>query len=715
MKILLVDDEKDILEQAKIFLERKEKLKAETITSPKEALKNLVNGEFDAIVYDYQMPGMNGLEFLRVVREEKKSDIPFIIFTGKGREEVAMKALNLGANRYLRKGGDPVTQYEVLAGAIIDEVEHKRAEKRAESYARDLKETFNSLQEIAFLLDEDHNIILANGHAEKFFGKSEEELKDFKCYELAHGTDEPIEGCPLKKTFDSREMEELDFYDSNKGKYFLARTHPIFTGEGEPEKFVHQVIDITKRKKKEEDLKIYKDRLETAMEAGNLAWWEMELPSGKVRFNDRKAEMLGYSPGRFEHYEDFTDLLHPEDHDKAMHAMRDHLEGRAPRYEVEYRIKMKSGDYKWLRDVGAITEDSESNDYRKVTGVVIDIDERKKKEEKLQFQSDILEQIENAVIVTNLEGKVTYWNKKAEELYGWKEEEVLGENIVDVTPSLASKDQAEEIMEKLQKGEKWSDEFLVQRKDGTEFNAIVTDAPIYNEDGEITGIVGVSTDISKRKELEEREKFLHSLLRHDVRNKMQIVQGYLELLKDFDLPKEAESFLEKAMRSSYEGMEVIEKVRTLRKASEEETKSVNICSMIYDSLDNWKSWAEDAGMEINVDFPESKCVVKGGSLLNELFSNLVENSIQHSGGEIIEISGEIIDSEFVCVIEDNGQGIADENKDRIFDKGYTTDEGRGSGLGLFLVKALLDIYGGDIEVGDSELGGAKFEIRLKMA
>ena len=136
------------------------------------------------------------------------------------------------------------------------------------------------------------------------------------------------------------------------------------------------------REELKEELELYKERLEEAMSTGNLAWWEMELPSGEVRFNDRKAEMLGYDPERFQTYEDFTELVHPEDYGRAMEAMRDHLEGRAERYEVEYRIEKSDGDYKWFRDVGNITEEKEDGEYKKVTGVVIDIDDRKRAEKR---------------------------------------------------------------------------------------------------------------------------------------------------------------------------------------------------------------------------------------------------------------------------------------------------------------------------------------------
>lgn len=126
MKVLLVDDEKDFLEQAKLFLKKENKqLKITTATSAEKALEILQKDKHDIVVSDYKMPEMDGLEFLETLRE-RDENIPFIVLTGKGREEVAMDALNLGADRYLQKGEDPESLYRILSLAIIQETQRKK-------------------------------------------------------------------------------------------------------------------------------------------------------------------------------------------------------------------------------------------------------------------------------------------------------------------------------------------------------------------------------------------------------------------------------------------------------------------------------------------------------------------------------------------------------------------------------------------------------------
>ncbi len=147
------------------------------------------------------------------------------------------------------------------------------------------------------------------------------------------------------------------------------------------------------------------ERMEAGLRAGNFAWWEMELPSGRILFDAQKAAMLGYAPEQFKTYEDFTQLLHPDDYENTIQAMRDYLEGRAEKYEVEYRLQTRSGAYKWFRDVGAETEKPESpGGWRRIVGIVEDITRRKQAEEALQRHIERL-RIIHAIDGTTLAGE----------------------------------------------------------------------------------------------------------------------------------------------------------------------------------------------------------------------------------------------------------------------------------------------------------------------
>ena len=125
-------------------------------------------------------------------------------------------------------------------------------------------------------------------------------------------------------------------------------------------------------------------RLENALQGGNMAWWEMDVLTGGVTFAKRKVEMLGYSPENFKHYRDFTNLVHPEDYERIMSAMRGHFQGVYEHYETEYRIKAKSGEYIWFYDFGTVVKKDANGAPLICTGFVYDITDKKKAEEKLQ-------------------------------------------------------------------------------------------------------------------------------------------------------------------------------------------------------------------------------------------------------------------------------------------------------------------------------------------
>lgn len=128
--------------------------------------------------------------------------------------------------------------------------------------------------------------------------------------------------------------------------------------------------------------------------------------------------------------------------------------------------------------------------------VVLGEAERGPLADQRHFQTNLLDAVGQAVIATTLDGRITYWNRSAETLYGWSEDEALGRNVADITPSDMTQAQAEEIMTCLRAGEPWSGEFMVRRRDGTGFPALVTETPIHDDKGTLSGIIRVSADIS---------------------------------------------------------------------------------------------------------------------------------------------------------------------------------------------------------------------------
>ncbi len=130
---------------------------------------------------------------------------------------------------------------------------------------------------------------------------------------------------------------------------------------------------------RESELEASRERLELALWGGNLGWWEWDVEKNEVSCSDSKITMLGYDVASFPPgFEGFTTKLHPEDYEAVMQNMRNHLEGKSPAYDIEYRIRKKDGSYLWYWDKGQIVSRTKSGKPQRLTGIVINIDERKK-------------------------------------------------------------------------------------------------------------------------------------------------------------------------------------------------------------------------------------------------------------------------------------------------------------------------------------------------
>ena len=117
------------------------------------------------------------------------------------------------------------------------------------------------------------------------------------------------------------------------------------------------------------------------------------------------------------------------------------------------------------------------------------------------LHAQILDAVGDAIILTDLTGEIQYWNRAAEKLYQWKADEMIGSSIWAAIPSESNQQQTQEIIETLRKGETWQGEFQSQRKDGSAFWVHINVSPVYGEDGELTGTIGASRDISEQREL----------------------------------------------------------------------------------------------------------------------------------------------------------------------------------------------------------------------
>jgi len=220
--------------------------------------------------------------------------------------------------------------------------------------------------------------------------------------------------------------------------------------------------------------------------------------------NDRFARIVGYTRreliGRR-----FSDIIHPDDIADAEARHAAYHEGVRAKMELEHRMLHKDGRTVWV-SVTLTPVFGAAQEFEQVIALVHDVTPYRLATERVELQARLLDSVEQAVIATDVEGRITYWNRYAEGLYGWRLGEVRGRYVLDVTAAPFRRPAAEQTMERLREGESWSGESLMLRRDGTTFPAWVVAAPILGLAGKFTGIVAVSHDITRLKRAEQQSR-----------------------------------------------------------------------------------------------------------------------------------------------------------------------------------------------------------------
>jgi diguanylate cyclase (GGDEF)-like protein/PAS domain S-box-containing protein len=229
-------------------------------------------------------------------------------------------------------------------------------------------------------------------------------------------------------------------------------------------------------------------------------------PDGTLRYaSPAFGRVLGYDPEEAIGTMNVLDYVHPYDLPQVLEETEEALsKGGVATNKAEYRFRHRDGSWRWMESVGTYLLDDPH-----VRGVVVtsrDVTERKQAEEKLRFQARLLDAVGEAVIALDMEGRILYWNRAAEEMYGWSSEEAMGRRLREMVIPENLRGRAEDIAAQLREGRNWTGEFVVHRRDGTTFSVQGTNTPIFGEDGDLVGVIGVLRGITERKEAEEALK-----------------------------------------------------------------------------------------------------------------------------------------------------------------------------------------------------------------
>ena len=249
--ILYVDDDPSLLEIGKQFLERSGQFNVEITDSAPGAFTLLKSNTYDSIIADYQMPGMDGIEFLKKVRASGNT-VPFILFTGRGREEVVIQALNEGADFYLQKGGEPKPLFVELSHKLRQAIQKRLAEKQVLEKEAQLRTLVDSIQVGIVTIDaKTHTILDANPKAIEMIGVDAGEITGKVCHHFICPANEGR--CPVTDIGQKVDLSERVLLCRNQKTVPIIKSVVPTSIDGH-DVLIESFFDISERKKAEEEL-----------------------------------------------------------------------------------------------------------------------------------------------------------------------------------------------------------------------------------------------------------------------------------------------------------------------------------------------------------------------------------------------------------------------------------------------------------------------------
>lgn len=586
------------------------------------------------------------------------------------------------------------------------------------------------------------------------YGREEIEITMDDFWNLLHPEDLPR----VKMAFEKHLKEHIKYHieyrlAAKSGNYlwFLAIGQAVWNASGEATRMAGSITDITPRKKALEQSRQIESRYNLTVSGSDAGIWEYNPVTDKAYYSNRFKELIGLETDELENLsaEESWDYIHPDYREKAMHAMKDHLDGKTPFYYMEYQVRMKSGEYRWFQARGKASWDDNGQAIN-VAGSFIDIHEQKLAEEKIirneRLFRSILDQSPLAMELLTPEGKIERYNPAWLKLWGVNEleaREIIGTYNMLSNPHFMEPG----ILDLVKRA--FNGELIVlpplqfspansTNKSGTQ-NVRLPEMPwiqchlypIKDESGTILYVVNTYMDITAlkmaRDDLQNEREMLAKIERsslmgqltasiaHELNQPLTGILGNAQAAKIYFNKNEyieISDILDDIVHDSKRAGEVI---RNLREVYQDQTgvfESIDLKSLVFNTIKLLNSELVGSQIRNEVIYEDEDLTITGNKVqIQQVLVNLIINAIESMSEQqrshrkmVIAIKRE---KNMVQVyVEDSGTGLDEQLLPRIFEP-FTSWKSGGTGMGLAISNNIVEAHGGHIWAVNTSDGGLR--------
>jgi PAS domain S-box-containing protein len=489
------------------------------------------------------------------------------------------------------------------------------------------------------------------------------------------------------------------------------------------------------------------ERLRLAMDSVHDAIWDWNLTSGEAYFSPRLLEILGYAEGEIDMtLERWREHMHPEDRMQTRPLLQAHLRGETARYQGEFRVRARDGQWRWIRSRGQVVERDARGQALRMVGTHTDVTQQRQAEEEvlhqLRFIEELVEIIPNPIYFKDALGRYIGCNRAFESLFGQHREDFLGRPAREVMGQAGAEEEIQDQRLFATGGVQTFETRLVVSSGETR-ELIHSRTLFTGAQGHVGGILGVITDITQHKQVEialreakaaaeaasrAKSEFLANMS-HEIRTPMNGIMGLVDLTLDTPLDDTQRRYLTLVKSSSTSLLNILNDILDLSRIEagrlSVEQLGFDLRALLQEALAPLEPRAREKGLVLECavapDVPAQ--LVSDPLRLRQILVNLVGNAIKFTRQGRVDLSawpeGQGAARVLHLCVADTGVGIAQDKLDRIFESftqadNSTTREYGGTGLGLTISRRLAQALGGQLWA-ESEVGvGSRFHLTLPL-